>query len=87
MKCLFRKIKNSPPSFFLFVLTGFFIFAIFSFIETSRIEESIAISDQIECLEEAIILLQKKEIERLEKDLEECKDKRQVDCVYRESLK
>lgn len=61
----------------------------FGFIGSSintLIEQSIANTDQIECLEEAIILLQKKEIERLEKDLEECKDKRQIDCVYRESL-
>jgi len=83
MKCLFKKIL---PAFVSFVLTAFLTFAICSFIETSRIEESIAISNQIDCLEDAIILLQKKEIERLEKDLEECKDKRQVDCVYRESL-
>ncbi len=83
MKCLF---KNILPPFVSFALTAFLTFAICSFIETSRIEESIAISDQIDCLEEAIILLQKKEIERLEKDLEECKDKRKVDCVYRERL-
>ena len=83
MKCLF---KNILPPFVSFALTAFLTFAICSFIETSRIKESIAISNKIEDLEEAIILLQKKEIERLEKDLEECKDKRQVDCVYRESL-
>ncbi len=83
MKCLF---KNILPPVVSFALTAFLTFAICSFIETSRIEESIAISDQVECLEEAIILLQKKEIERLEKDLEECKDKRKVDCVYRENL-
>lgn len=51
------------------------LYVIEFFIETRRIEESIAISNQIDCLEEAIILLQKKEIERLEKDLEECKEK------------
>lgn len=83
MKYLFRKIKNSVYGFFL-VLALFFGF-IGSSINT-LIEQSIANTDQIECLEEAIILLQKKEIERLEKDLEECKDKRQIDCVYRESL-
>lgn len=84
MKYLFKKIKNSVYGFFL-VLALFFGF-IGSSINT-LIEQSIANTDQIDCLEEAIILLQKKEIERLEKDLEECKDKRKVDCVYRESLK
>ena len=83
MKSLF---KNILPPVVSFALTAFLTFAICFFIETSRIEESIAISNQIECLEEAIILLQKKEIERLEKELEECKDKRQVDCIYRERL-
>lgn len=73
MKYLFKKILPS------IALTGFLTFAICSFIEsfieTRRIEESIAISNEIDCLEEAIILLQKKEIERLEKDLQECKEK------------
>lgn len=81
MKCLF---KNILPAIVSFVLTALLTFAICSFIgsfiEPSK--KSIAISNQIDCLEEAIILLQKKEIERLEKDLEECKDK----IVYRESL-
>ena len=81
MKYLFKKILLSSIPF---ALTAFLTFAICSFIEsfieTRRIEELIAISNQIDRLEEAIILLQKKEIERLEKDLEECKDN------YRENL-
>jgi hypothetical protein len=83
MKYLFRKIKNSLYAIVVILLLLDWL----SFLALNNVtEQAIANTDQVECLEEAIILLQKKEIERLEKDLEECKDKRQVDCVYRESL-
>jgi hypothetical protein len=83
MKYLFRKTKNSLYAIIIILLL---LFGWIGLALNTVIEQSIANTDQIECLEEAIILLQKKEIERLEKDLEECKDKRQVDCVFRESL-